>query len=528
MKLPFVAEKLPDNWQLAKLEDIAKWGAGGTPKSTESGYYGGNIPWLIIGDLNDGLVSTSETKITEAGLRNSSAKWVHEGSVLVAMYGSIGKLAINTIPVTTNQAIAFTEFLPSGILNKFLFYYLYVIRNSLHSLGKGGTQKNISQTVLKPVKIPIPPYNEQHRIVAKIEELFSELDKGVESLKQAREQLKVYRQALLKHAFEGKLTEQWRKENADKLETAEQLLERIKHEREARYQQQLEEWKAAVEQWEKNGKVVRRQSKPKIPKKLDEFSCDELRQFSALPDGWQWVKFDKICEHDQYAIKAGPFGSALKKEHYSKTGYKVYGQEQVISGDPHYGNYFIPEIKYQELIACKIKPGDILISLVGTVGKVLVLPDDCAQGIINPRLIKVSANTKYYLPAFFKHYFESSYVKSLYKLQTHGATMDVLNLGIIQSLPFPFCSFEEQQEIVEKLDSALSVINQNDTEIESQIAKSEALRQSILKKAFSGQLVPQEPNDEPASALLERIAKEKAEAAATAKKGRGVKKSQKI
>ena len=141
MRLPFVPNELPGSWKVARLEDIAKWGAGGTPKSTEPSYYGGEIPWLIIGDLNDGLVNTSETMITEEGLENSSAKWVSENSVLVAMYGSIGKLAINTVPVTTNQAIAFTEYLPSGMLNIYLFYYLYVLRDSLHSLGKGGTQK---------------------------------------------------------------------------------------------------------------------------------------------------------------------------------------------------------------------------------------------------------------------------------------------------------------------------------------------------------------------------------------------------
>ena len=96
--------------------------------------------------------------------------------------------------------------------------------------------------------LPVPPLNEQHRIVAKIEELFSELDKGIESLKAARAKLNIYRQAVLKHAFEGKLTAQWREETKDKLETPEQLLAHIKQEREARYEQQLQEWKAAVKE----------------------------------------------------------------------------------------------------------------------------------------------------------------------------------------------------------------------------------------------------------------------------------------
>ena len=115
---------------------------------------------------------------------------------------------------------------------------------------------------LKKSKLPLAPQNEQRRIVAKIEELFSELDKGIESLKAARAKLNIYRQAVLKHAFEGKLTAQWREENKDKLETPEQLLARIKQEREARYEKQLQEWKAAVKEWEEGGKLGKRPAKP--------------------------------------------------------------------------------------------------------------------------------------------------------------------------------------------------------------------------------------------------------------------------
>ena len=116
----------------------------------------------------------------------------------------------------------------------------------------------------------------------------------------------------------------------------------------------------------------------------------ELAKLPELPDGWGWVKVDAIAEHDQYAIKAGPFGSALKKSSYVKSGYKIYGQEQVISGNWETGDYYISEEKFNELISCRVKPYDILISLVGTVGKVLILPKGISDGIINPRLIKIT------------------------------------------------------------------------------------------------------------------------------------------
>lgn len=194
---------LPKGWQLKKLGMIAKWGSGGTPTSTNPNYYDGEIPWLIIGDLNDGDIISSEKKITKLGLKNSSARIVEPNSVLIAMYGSIGKLGINKIPVATNQAIAFTIELYKEVNNKYLFYYLLSIRSALNNLGKGATQKNISQTVLKEVDFPMPPLSEQIEIVTKIEELFSKLENGKKQLEIAQKQLKVYRQSILKWGFEN-------------------------------------------------------------------------------------------------------------------------------------------------------------------------------------------------------------------------------------------------------------------------------------------------------------------------------------
>ena len=183
------------------MPQVVKWGSGGTPKATEKQYYdGGTIPWLIIGDLNDGIVTSSASKITELGLQNSSAKMIPAGTLLVAMYGSIGKLGITGIECCTNQAIAYAKEL-HGVTTKYMFYYMALMKSELISKGKGGTQKNISQTVLNSLDVIVPPLPEQERIVARIEELFSQLDAGVETLKKTKAQLAVYRQAVLKEAF---------------------------------------------------------------------------------------------------------------------------------------------------------------------------------------------------------------------------------------------------------------------------------------------------------------------------------------
>lgn len=193
---------IPDGWEIKMMPQVVKWGSGGTPKATEKQYYdGGSIPWLVIGDLNDSIVSSSASKITELGLQNSSAKMIPAGTLLVAMYGSIGKLGITGIECCTNQAIAYAKEL-YGVTTKYMFFYMAMMKSELISKGKGGTQKNISQTVLNSLEVIVPPLPEQERIVARIEELFSQLDAGVETLKKTKAQLAVYRQTVLKEAFE--------------------------------------------------------------------------------------------------------------------------------------------------------------------------------------------------------------------------------------------------------------------------------------------------------------------------------------
>jgi hypothetical protein len=175
---------------------------------------------------------------------------------------------------------------------KFVYYQMQI--NQVRT----DTHKRFWISVYAKREFLLPPLNEQRRIVAKIEELFSELDKGVESLKTARAQLKTYRQAVLKHAFEGKLTAKWREENKDKLEPAEKLLERIKKEREVRYQKHLEEWKQAVKKWEDGGKEGKKPGKPKKPIWPKDWDFSEL---DPVPDGWQYVPFEALA----YSIRNG-------------------------------------------------------------------------------------------------------------------------------------------------------------------------------------------------------------------------------
>lgn len=147
-----------------KLGDIARWGSGGTPKRSTPEFFGNGVPWLSIADLNDGLVTDAKESLSPSGIANSSAKVVPEGTILIAMYGSIGKLGIAGQRLCTSQAIAFAQPDESQVDPRYLFHFLLSERPRFQNRGRGGTQQNIGQGDLKEWPIPLPTIAEQRRI----------------------------------------------------------------------------------------------------------------------------------------------------------------------------------------------------------------------------------------------------------------------------------------------------------------------------------------------------------------------------
>ena len=194
---------LPARWSEEPLGEIASLGSGGTPQAKESKYYGGNIPWAVIGDLTNGGVYTTARTISAAGLANSAAKVVPAGTILLGMYGSIGKLGIAQVPMATNQAIA-TIGAGDRVDGRFLFYYLLAQRSALDRVGKGAAQRNISQTVLRPWPVRFPnDLDEQWRIVELLDDHLSRLDAAEAGLRDARRRLRGLRTRLLAELHSG-------------------------------------------------------------------------------------------------------------------------------------------------------------------------------------------------------------------------------------------------------------------------------------------------------------------------------------
>ena len=188
---------------------------------------------------------------------------------------------------------------------------------------------------------------------------------------------------------------------------------------------------------------------------------DNYRPHIPIDPDWPMVAVEDLVADVPHSMKAGPFGSSLKKEFYIPSGYKIYGQEQVIRGDAKFGNYYISEEKYRELESCKVKTGDVLISLVGTYGKTLIVPDDHEPGIINPRLLKLTLNPEKITPMFLVIAFAQETVMNQVHGMSYGGTMDILSLKVLRSLRIPLPPLATQQAIVAEIEAEQALVAAN-------------------------------------------------------------------
>ncbi|HVV67939.1 MAG TPA: restriction endonuclease subunit S [Gammaproteobacteria bacterium] len=396
---------------------------------------------------------------------------------------------------------------PKLVDGKWLFYLVMHHVAKITAGARGSTIKYLRISDITDCAVKLVPLSHQKRIVAKIEELFSKLDNSIAALKTAREQLRVYRQAILKHAFEGKLTAKWREENADKLETSEQLLDRIQQERDARYQQQLEDWKTAVKEWETRGKKQKRPAKPKKTEQITSLLSSEIQKLYELPEGWIFLRLgnfiDKIdagksFKCDERPPIAGEVGvvkvSAVTWGEYNESESKTCLDAEKVNPA-----YFI-------------KNGDFILSRANTielVGNCIITKRVTKPIMLSDKTLRInfsSINQKYVL-----EYLRSHYGRTEIMDRSTGNQESMRNIGQdrIKSIVIPICGRAEMDVIEISLNEKFESISQLSKEIKIQLLKAENLRQSILKQAFSGQLVPQDPNDEPASKLLDRIKAEK-------------------
>ena len=283
-EIPF---EIPESWEWVRLGFIGDWGSGATPSRTNKEYYGGNIPWLKTGDLNDGIITNIPEKITELALEKTSVRLNPVGSVLIAMYGAtIGKLGILNIPATTNQACC--ACLPILVNNNYLFYFLMSHKESFTKKAEGGAQPNISKEKIISTLFPLPPLAEQKRIVAKIEQLIPYIEKYEKAETQLTALNKSFpdmlKKSILQEAVQGKLVPQ----NPDD-EPASVLLERIRAEKQVLI-------KAGKIRKDKHESAII--TRDKIPYEIidgkERCIADEVP--FEIPDSWCWCRLGSIIQ----------------------------------------------------------------------------------------------------------------------------------------------------------------------------------------------------------------------------------------
>lgn len=353
--------------------------------------------------------------------------------------------------------------------NQFMCQYLNAF--DYHGYVTGTTRLKLNQSRMRAIPIPLPPLPEQHRIVAKIEELFTKLDAGVRSLKIARGQLRAYRQSVLKAAVEGKLTERWREEHKGEIEPAITLLKQISEEQ------------------KKRGN-----DRSNLPN-------PDLSGLPSLPDEWTWTTIGSIEE----SLRNGIY---KQKRFYTDDGIACLRMYNIVDGKIVWENIKRMILTPEEVEQYGLRPGDVLVNRVNSrelVGKAAPIPSGLETCVFESKNIRLR---------IFRSYLKSTYVGYWFQVFSQGyfsrnaqqtVGMASINQSQLRAMPFPLPPLDEQERIVEKVESRLSIVGVTESAIENNFTRAAHLRQSILREAFSGKLVLQEPSDEPASVLLERI-----------------------
>ncbi|MDD5050962.1 MAG: restriction endonuclease subunit S [Candidatus Pacebacteria bacterium] len=477
----FEIGSLPKGWASARLDDISDIVRGiSFPKDAKTKtYQKGHIACLRTTNVQR-EVEWSDLWFVPKEFVRRDQQLLQKHDILIStansleLVGKVCQVQILPHPATLGAFIAAIRISP--LVNPKFFYFQIAssdIQASIRACASTTTNiSNVNTNRLKEIQLVTSPLNEQRRIVAKIEELFTRLDAGVEALEKIKRELKRYRQAVLKYAFEGKLTEQWRKENKEKIEPASELLERIAKERE----------KTA------EGKA----------KKLPTLNKSELPE---LPEGWEWARIEDCA----VLITKGE-SPKWQGFNYVQEGVPFIRSENVLWGTLDIcGVANIPEAFHNKLARSHIKPFDVLVNLVGaSIGRCCVVPSTVARANLNQAVGLIRLN-EVLLPGFLMHLLISPAIqKAIHSSKVETARPNI-SLTDLRNLLIPVASLLEQRQIVSEIERHFSITDEVEQIADKALKQSQRLRRSILKRAFEGKLVPQDPNDEPAEKLLERI-----------------------
>jgi type I restriction enzyme, S subunit len=486
------SRSLPTGWEFAEIEQICE------SKVQQRCPADLPVPYIDISaiDRQNKTIGKLET-VTSQNAPSRAKQWVKQGDILVSMTRP-NLNAVALVPKSLNGAVASTGFdviRPIGILPKWVFNWVRT-REFVIDICKG--LQGVVYPAIRPQDIrkhimPIAPISEQSRIVAAIDDHFSRLDEAVMLLERVQRNLKRYRASVLKAAVEGRLVpteaELARAEGRD-YEPASVLLERILAERHRH--------------WHKSSRGNH-----------EDPAAYDITDLPNLPEGWCWSSPDQLASYKKYSLGIGPFGSNLKVCDYKSSGIPLVFVKNIRNG-----SFAGPDTKFISLEKAKdLKPhiakaGDILITKMGEPpGDACLYPLDCPECVITADCIKWRLQQDFLYIPFFVHAINSQLVREQIIKRTKGVAQKKISLARFKNVAIPLPPITEQKRICMEIERLESVMILEMKSVKDNATRCHKLRQSILKQAFEGKLVDQDPADEPVSVLLERIRAERAAAA---------------
>ncbi len=502
--------KLPNGWAQTSLDELVSLRTGPFGSALhQSDYVENGVPIINPMHIVSGCIRPSRDMTVSAAMASSLGKFrLQREDVILGRRGEMGRCAVvrereeGWLCGTGSLIVrAHREALNADYLQCFLSHDAVV--TYLLSASVGSTMANLNQQHLLATSALLPPLAEQTRIVEKLEELLSGLDAGVAELKAAQRKLARYRQSLLKAAVQGDLTADWRERNAP-TETGAQLLGRILAERRTR-------WEARqLAKFEQQGKAPPKDWQKKYPEPVR----PDTTELPALPQGWVWATVDQFAQVGTGVTPLRSRGSYFNGGAIPWVTSGALNSEVVVSASE-----FVTELALKECRLEIFPAGSLLIAMYGegkTRGKCaeLAIPATINQAIAAVVLEPAALACKAFVKAFLLHSYQQM------REQASGGVQPNLNLQIVKSMPLPLPPLAEQAEIAQELAGCMAEVEQLRSAVALSLQQSTAQRQNILRAAFSGQLVPQNAADEPASTLLARIRAERT-AQGAARKPRG-------
>jgi type I restriction enzyme S subunit len=488
---------LPLGWVWVRIDEVSNVGTGATPLKGNPKYYeSGTISWVTSGLLNELFITKVEEKITELAVKETNAKVFPKHTLLVAMYGegkTRGKVSELLVEAATNQACAALVFDgEASKLRPFVKLFLQKNYNDIRRLSSGGVQPNLNLGIIKATKVPVPPLNEQCRIVAKIEALKARSQRVKEELEAIAPLLDQFRQSVLTAAFRGDLTADWREKNPD-VEPASETLSKLARD---------------------NNTVKVRRGVPQ-----DVLETDIVNNWS-LPENWTYASTAELLRIGAFIdLKDGNHGANHPKvADFSSVGLPFITAAQVKDFKIDYeGAYKISGEPLKKLRVGFSTAGDVIYTHKGSVGRVAIATQQC---VLTPQTTYYRVFNKVIFNPYLMFYLASPFFTEQVDAVKSQTTRDFVPITEQYCLFHRIPPIEEQQEIVRRIETFFKTADQVKQQYKEAQAYLDQLDRSILAKAFRGELVPQDPNDEPASVLLERIRAER-EKLDTKKKAKG-------